>query len=219
MLASFGIAQTPTARLYTLVSGSQLTDDCPICDRIPIVVPLTGTFGLRISFQNPISTLYELTNISFSAGTTSGPQYQVLGSGVYQTVGEVALSQQLFLNVAISNGISSVNALCASTNGPVTQPWPKIEIQVDQTNGTPAKVYHLALIAVPVPQISSIVTDRQTGNVRIDWEASGGMLQLQRATDVLGPYSPVTPITTNVTFTDVGVLTNSPHLFYRLQPF
>src|SRR5690349_19078165 len=81
LLATCGVAQTPTAQLYTLLSGSQLTDDCTICDRIPIVVPLTGTFDLRVTFQNPISTLYELTNISFSAGTTSGPQYQVLGSG------------------------------------------------------------------------------------------------------------------------------------------
>ena len=219
MLVLCSVAQTKTTQLYTLLSGSQLTDDCPICDRIPIVVPLSGTFDLLVSFQNPISTIYELTNVSFTAGTTSAPQYQMMGSGVYEVVGEVALSQQLFLNVVISNGVSGVNALCVSTNTPVTQPWPKIEIQVDQTNGTPAKVYHLALIAVPVPKIGSIVVDSQTGNVQLDWEATGGMLQLQRATDVLGPYSPITPITTNVTFTDVGVLTNSPHSFYRLQPF
>jgi hypothetical protein len=219
MLVLCSIAQTTTAQLYTLLSGSQLTDDCPICDRIPIVVPLTGTFGLRRLDQNPISTSYELTNVSFTAGTTSSPQYQVWGTGIYQVGGEVAVSQQLFLNVAISNGVTAVNALCVSSNTPVTQPWPKIEIQVDQTNGTPAKVYHLALVAVPVPRIGSIVPDTKTGNVRLDWEATGATLQLERAKDVMGPYSAVTPISTNASFIDIGVLTNSPRFFYRLQAF
>lgn len=219
LLALCSVAQTTTTQLYKLLSGSQLTDDCPICDRIPIVVPLSGTFGLRRLDQNPILTRYELTNVSFTAGTTSSPQYQVLGSGTYEVGGEVAVYQQLFLNVAISNGVNAVNALCVSTNTPVTQLWPKIEVQVDQTNGTPAKVYHLALIAVPVPKIGSIVPDGQTGNVQLDWEATGANLQLERATDVLGPYSAVTPITTNASFIDIGVLTNSPRFFYRLQPF
>ena len=33
---------------YQLLEGSTFTDDCPICDRIPIVVPMRGTFQLRL---------------------------------------------------------------------------------------------------------------------------------------------------------------------------
>jgi len=219
MLSWCAVAQTATPQLYTLLSGSQLTDDCPICDRIPIVVPLAGTFGLRMLDQNPLVTRYELLNILFSTSVTSGPQYQVVGTGVYQVGGEVAVSQQLFLNTIISNSFAGANALCESSNVPVTQPWPKIQIQVDQTNGTAAQVYHLALVAVPVPSVRSIVVDHQTSDVRLEWDASGSILQLERAPDVGGPYSALTPISTNSSFTDSGVLTNSQRFFYRLRPF
>jgi hypothetical protein len=215
--ASWGVAQAPPARIYTLISGSQLIDDCPICGRIPIVAPLAGTFGLQLLDQSPLATRYDLLNISFHA--TSGPPYQVSGAGVYQVGGEVAVTQELFLNTEISNGFTSVNALCMSTTGAVTQPWPKIQVQVDQTNGTPARVFHLTLIAVPAPQVRSITADIHTGDLLLEWEATGGNFQVERASSVGGLYSAVTPITTNASFMDVGALTNSAQFFYRLRPF
>jgi hypothetical protein len=219
MITSSGVAQPAAVTTYTLLSGSKLTDECPICARAPIVVPLTGTFGLQMLDQSPLATRYALTNISFRSGATSGPQYEVTGTGVYEVGGEVAPMQQLFMNTEISNGTTTANALLASTNGPVVQPWPKIQIQVKQTNSTPAQQYSLALLAVPAPHINAIVPDPKTGNVLFEWEANGGSFQLERASNVLGSYSAVTPITTNLSFTDLGVLTNSTQFFYRLRPF
>ncbi len=48
---------------------------------------------------------------------------------------------------------------------------------------------------------------------------SGGSraFQLERATNVAGPYVPVSPIATDTLFLDAGVLTNQPQSFYRLQ--
>ncbi len=215
LATSCGFAQTP----YVLVSGSQLTDDCPICGRPPITVPLIGSFDLQLSQQTPLETFYDLTNISFRSGATSGLPYQVFGSGTYQVGGEVALSQQLFLDTEITNGFSGVHALCTSTNAPVTQSWPKIQIHVDQTNGTPAQVYRLTLVAVPTPQITSIVPDLKTRDVRLDWNPNGGAFVVQRAYELIGPYSVVGSLSTNSSFTDVGVLTNATRFFYRLRPF
>lgn len=213
------LAQNPTVQTYVLLSGSQLIDDCPICDRIPIVVPLAGNFGLELLDQSPLLTRYALTNIAFGAATTSGPPYQVIGSGVYQVGGEVAVSQELFLNAEISNSVASVNALCLSTNGAVSQPWPRIQIQADQTNGTITQVYHLTLVAVPAPEIRSITLDFGTGDVRLAWDDTGGAFQVQRAPELASTYFAVTKITTNSTFTDAGALTNSAQYFYRLRPF
>ena len=219
MVALCGAAQTTNLQVYTLLSGSQLTDECPICARIPIILPLIGTFGLRILDQTPISTRYNLTNISFQAGTASGPEYQVTGSGIYQVGGEVAVSQQMFVNAAISDGFTSVNALCMSTSGPVSQAWPRIQIQVDQTNGTASKVYHLTLVAVPAPQFRSITAAAQSRDVILAWDGNNGMVQVERAGEIGGPYSAASPVLTNSSFTDVGALTNSSHFFYRLHPF
>ena len=214
--ASWGLGQTSPSQLYTLINGSKLIDDCPICARVPIVVPITGTFGLQLVDQNPVLARYELRNISFRAA--SGPAYQVAGSGTYQLGGEVSVLQQLFLNTEISDGFNTVNALCMSTTSAVTQPWPKMQIQVDQTNGMPSKVYHLMLVAVPAPQVRSIIPDVKTGNLLFEWEGNGATFQLERAANVAGPFSAVSPVTTNSSFIDVGVLTNSAQSFYRLHP-
>ncbi len=213
-----GLAQT-NSQPYTLISGSQLTDDCPICDHLPIVLPLTGTFTLSLVDQNPLFSRYELQNIAFAAGAKPGPQYAVSGKGIYQVGGEVAYLQDLFLDVVVNNGFTTTEALCVNSDGTVLQTWPKIQINVDQTNGTPAQIYRFALLAVPTPVIGSCVADPRTGNLHLEWPATGDLYQLERATNVFGPYSAITTISTNSSFTDVGVLTNSPRFFYRLVKY
>ena len=109
-------AQPSAPQIYTLVAGSQLTDDCPICDRMPIVVPMTGTFGLHVLEQNPLFTRYELLDIAFHAGTNPAPEYQVTGRGTYQIGGEVVVLQDMFLALEISNGVVQTKAPCANTD-------------------------------------------------------------------------------------------------------
>lgn len=169
--------------------------------------------------QTPLLTRYQLLTISFQSGATSGPPYQVFGSGVYQVGGEVALVQELVLNTQISNAFTSINAVCVSSNTMVLQAWPKIQIQVDETNGTPVQVYHLGLVAVPVPRFCSITPDLQTGDVLLQWESNEGMVQLERARDLGGPYASLGPIGTNTSFIDSGILIKSSRFFYRLRPF
>lgn len=181
-------------------------------------MPLSGTFGLKLQSQTSINKTYEVVNVSFQAGNTSGAQYQVQGNGVYEVGGEVAMLQQMFLNTSVSNEFTNTSALCVSTSGPVTLPWPKIQIQLDQTNGSPAKVYHFVLVAVQVPQFRSIIVDVQTGDMLLEWDSNGASVQLERALGVAGPFSALTPATTNSSFVDAGVLAKFPQAFYRLNP-
>ena len=169
--------------------------------------------------QNPLYTRYELTDIAFHAAAQTGMEYKVTGSGIYQVGGEVAFLQDLFLDVAIDNGFTTTKAQCVNTNREVIQTWPKIEISVDQTNGTPGQVYYLTLDAVPVPTVYSSPPDLRSGNVHLEWGGNGGSFQVERASSIGGPFSTVTPITTNSSFTDVGVLTNYPQVFYRVRQF
>jgi len=59
--------------------------------------------------------------------------------------------------------------------------------------------------------------DPATGDVRLRWEAQGRLYQLEKATNVLGPWLPLGPITTETEFTDPGALGRSPQAFYRLR--
>lgn len=212
-------AQTNAPQRYTLVSGSQLMDDCPMCGRPTIIVPMLGTFDLRMLDSNPLFARFEVLNISFQAGTNSGPEYKVTGSGIYQVGGEVALAQNLFLDVQIDNGFTTTKALCTNTNTVVSEPWPKLQVSVDQTNGTPGQVYHLDVTAIPVPAVAPPVFDYSSGSVRLQWQANGGQFQVERAPEIGGPYSALASPTTNTSFTDTGVLTNQPRAFYRLRQF
>jgi hypothetical protein len=214
------VAQTNAPpQKYTLLTGSQLIDDCPICGRPTILAPMTGTFYLHVLDQNPLFTRFELLNIFFHAGTNPGPEYKVIGSGIYQVGGEVAVVQNLFLDVEINNGFTNTEALCANINTGVHVSWPKIQISMNQTNGTPGQVYYLDLIAIPVPATHPPVVDYSSGSVRLEWEANGGEFQVERAPEMGGPYAALAPASTNSSYTDAGVLTNQPRAFYRLRQF
>jgi len=138
---------------YALVDGSQLVDDCPICDHVPIIRPLRGTFQLRLVQQDPLFFTYALEDVSFTAGDTNGPNYKVVGHGTYRVGGEVALQQYLFLEVSIDNGFT--NKLCLFTNAvsSVSRLWPMIQVGVDQTNGTMTQQFHLDIAAAPLREI------------------------------------------------------------------
>ena len=215
---AFGQLPDKSTRIYTLLAGSELTDDCPICGRPTIVVPMTGTFRLRFLEQNPLYARYRIEDISFRAGNTNGPEYRVNGSGTYQIGGEVAVMQDIFLDATIDNGFTNRSARCVNSDRLVTQPWPRIEVTAGQTNGTLTTLYSLTLVTEPALQFRSIISDHQNTNVILQWDNNGHQAQLERAAAVMGPYVPLSAITTNQSFTDVGALTNQTR-FYRLRQY
>ncbi len=138
---------------YTLLPDSRLVDDCPICGRPTILVPLRGTFSLRPVQANPLFSTYAWETIAWAADNGAGASYQVRGQGTFQVGGEVAVMQDLFLAVQIDTGWT--NRLCYFTNGvrTLTRLWPMIQISVDQTNGLPIQQFHLDLSAAPFREI------------------------------------------------------------------
>jgi hypothetical protein len=146
-------AQTPTTNrpwAYRLLDDSTLTDDCPICARPTILVPLRGTFNLRLLTQNVLFSRYAIEDIQF---TSLGRDYRVTGSGTFQIGGEVAVVQEMFLEVEVDNGFT--NKLCYFKNDTATvdRRWPMIDITLDQTNGTFTQVFSLRLAAAPLREI------------------------------------------------------------------
>jgi hypothetical protein len=146
-------AQAPTTNqpwAYLLVGDSSLLDDCPICDRISIPVPMRGTFNLRLLEANSLSTLYAIENIQFTAGDRP---YRVTGSGTFEIGGDFALTQDMSLQLQIDDGFT--NKLCYFTNSTLLpdRQWPMIDATVGQTNGTFTQIFTLRLAAAPVREI------------------------------------------------------------------
>jgi hypothetical protein len=214
-------AQTSTndpPRLYTLLAGSQLTEDCPVCDRVSVPMPMTGTFAVRFVNEDPLYSYYTIENVQFRARSESGQEYLVTGGGTYQFGGHLVVLQDMFLDLEITNGISSTRALCVNEERTGGGRWPEIQISLSQTNGTLSQVYLLTIVAAPALQFRSITADRRSGNLQLDWEEHGAQAQVEWATNVVGPYIPLSGITTELSFTHVGALTNR-QAFYRLRRY
>ena len=203
--------------MYTLLSGSDLTDDCLICDRLSLPIPLQGTFQLLLLDSNPLFTRYQLTNISFRTTGTNGRTYEVQGGGIYQVGGEVALRQDLSLDVQINDGFTNSSCLFTNAQAQVKSPWPEIQTEVDQSNGTYLRLYRLNLIAVPVPQFRSVKAVASTASVRLEWQSYGGAVQVERAPAVDGPYSVIASNVTAQAYEDIGALAKAVQYYYRLR--
>ena len=150
---------------YTLVNGSQLLDDCPICDRLSAPVSMGGTFQLRLLAQGPIYSSYALENISFHAGSPGGITYQVTGQGIYEFGGEVANQQHLTLTLLIDDGVNPVVGCFTNDSSLVTRWWPMMQISVTETNGTAARVFHLGINAAPFREIWFSTVEPFTGGL------------------------------------------------------
>jgi hypothetical protein len=145
-----GLAQTPTTDppwVYLLVNDSSLLDDCPICDRVSVAVPMRGTFSLRLIEANPLSSRYALEDLQFTAGTRP---YRVTGRGTLDIGGEVAVTLQASLELQIDDGFTNKLAYFTNTTATLDRPLPMLDVTLGQTNGTLAQLFTLRLAAAPV---------------------------------------------------------------------
>ena len=138
---------------YQLLPGSYLIDDCPPCGRPTLREAMIGTFDLRLVEENPLFSKFVMENITLTSGSVAGRAHKIVGKGMYQVGGEVALVQDMTLEVSIDDG--TTNRLCQLTNATphVERLWPMIDSEVVQTNGTFTQVYHLHLFAAPFVEI------------------------------------------------------------------
>ena len=164
---------------YTLTAESSLTDDCPVCDRLPIVEPLRGTFQLRLLEEGPLFSTYSIEAISLKASGDEGRIYVVTGKGIYRIGGEVALVQEVFLAVEIGNGATT--NLCYLTNSPArpVRGWPMMRFDAIQTNGTMTQQYSFEIAAAPFREIWFSTVEgfnSQLWNPPTNWISSGDIL-------------------------------------------
>ena len=146
---AFTLASAPRRSMrYRLIEGSTLTEDCSICERPPIVVPIRGSFWLCPAGENLLFSDFLVNNLAFHS-IGAEPTYVGRGSGQYRLGGEVALLQQMTLRTQI-NELDGI----WFDSGPVPPqaPFPWIEIDLAQVPpADPTHVFGLHLVAVPWP--------------------------------------------------------------------
>jgi hypothetical protein len=157
-LIAEGIAAGPSVCVaqsqmsYMLLESSTLVEDCPICGRPPLIMPLRGTFQLVFREQDPLFTIYDVKDISFEGGSGAFT-YTVIGEGTYEIGGEVAAMQRMQLTAQI-NDVSGIEL--ESRSWEVPRPWPIVEIDVAEEVVDPFTqliVFSMHIVAAPVREV------------------------------------------------------------------
>ncbi len=164
---------------YTLTGESSLTDDCPICDRVPIVEPLRGTFQLRLIADGPMFSTYSIEAVSLKAAGNFGRTYGVTGKGTYRIGGEVGLVQEVLLEVEIDNGATTNRCYMTNSSARPVRGWPMMRFDAIQTNGTMTQQYSFEIAAAPFQEIWYSTTQgfhSQLWSTPTNWIGSGDIL-------------------------------------------
>src|SRR6266540_2130260 len=142
-------AQPFTNALYTLLEGSTITDECLICGRPPIIRPLRGTFELALLEEKFPFSRYRLTNIAWQAEGDAPFSYDVTGAGEYRIGGEVAVMQNMALDVQVNGQKRNF-----TNDSPlVERTFPLIDVSLTETQNTVFQFFSLKLVAAPVREI------------------------------------------------------------------
>ncbi len=156
--ASTGLARQAPAALrtvrYRLLEGSQLLDDCPICDRLSRPVPLRGELDLVLVRETPIESVYEIANAKLVADPGTQGERIYVATGEYSQGGEVALRQQMTLHLKTET--TAGPPVSKTLTNALPQPgrlWPMIGIDLDDTDPTETSTYHVTILAAPIREI------------------------------------------------------------------
>jgi len=139
---------------YRLLEGSTLVDDCLICARPTILQPMRGSFRLVLIENTPLFSRYALRDVSFLAGSPTNEAYSVVGAGTYQIGGEVAVLQDMTLQVVLSDP-NNVTTNKEFTNDvrTIDRAWPIIDVHLVQTDNNLVHYYSVHLLAAPLREI------------------------------------------------------------------
>ncbi|MGC8742283.1 MAG: hypothetical protein ACP5T0_00190 [Verrucomicrobiia bacterium] len=139
---------------YTLIRGSSITDECKICGRPTIPIPINGNFLIQITNQTPLGTRFFVKKIAFYAGQPDDPDILITGEGSGEIFGEVALVQRISLNLTIYRK-GGTNRFLQFTNTPgvVTVPPPMVQCELVQTEDDMLQFYTLNINAAPYHEI------------------------------------------------------------------
>ncbi len=147
------MAQVTRGVGYTLLEGSDFVDDCLICGRPTILLPMRGSFELVLQQDVAPYAQYAVRCLDFTAGGGAFPTYHITGDGTYTRFEEFAILQDMTLSTLIQDAFTNQIAYFTNNTRVVQQPFPLIEADLTQTNGTPLQTFSMHLFAAPVREI------------------------------------------------------------------
>jgi hypothetical protein len=147
---------------YRLLPDSEFLDDCPICDRLSIPWPMTGSFDLVLTAETPIGNQYRVVDAAFTAGNGIDLRYTLTGEGTYTLGGEVTVRQTLDLTLDVVAPANTRTSQFAVRNPVPGRRWPMFHADADETTGSLASTYRLQIRAAPFHELWFTVRNGMT---------------------------------------------------------
>lgn len=157
---------------YQLLEGSFLVDDCLICGRPTIQIPMRGSFTLRRLEVTPVSQRYAIENAEFKAGS----DYTFQGSGTYTITGDFAIRQTVTLGGTLQTAGETKQVGFTNEDNTITRRWPMLYANLRQTNGTLANTLTLTIGAAPLREIWFSTATNFVRAIKLDNTVSDGDL-------------------------------------------
>jgi hypothetical protein len=205
------------AVLYELHKGSSFQQGCfpPCLCPVMVSAPVNGTFLLiPVGFDGLFYT-YAVTNVAWSV-PFAGSNMVVTGSGSYKIGGEVALQQELSLDLQMGGGTGE-----RFDSGLVGElaPFPEINVIIS-TNHQVCFDTVFNLDASPAPTLQARLAFTSTNTVVLSWPVFATPVVLQESANLSATnWTAVTNAPIVIGQRNQVVLTRSPgNRFYRLQP-
>ena len=171
---------------YVLLPDSRLTDDCLLCGRPTIPEPMAGHFRLQqLLVPGPFS-YYTVEDFTFVSGVNGAVWHSGSGTGSYRQGGEVAVSQDMTLDLAVTNFTAVSQAHFTNGTPEVTQTFPNLQLRLIQSDGTFTHELSIDLHAEPVVNLPLRLLRADAADMVLAWPASYGSGTVFRATQ-LGP--------------------------------
>ena len=186
LLLSWQIAAQGTVVDYVLLPDSRLTDECLLCGRPTIPEPMAGHFRLQqLLVPGPFS-YYAVEDFTFVSGVDGAVWHSGSGTGSYRQSREAPGTQDLTLDLAVTNFTAASQAHFTNGTLDVTQTFPKLQLRLTQLDGTFTHQLSIDMHAEPVVNVPiHLISTDATGMV-LAWPASYGPGTVFRATR-LGP--------------------------------
>ncbi len=132
------------------LSASTFLDDCPICAKVSIPVPIAGTFLLGKVSEDLWFTWYRVDAVDFTDTMDGG--LKVTGSGWYKQGGDFVAAQEMRLELLVHEPSYEQAGSVLTTEGEVLvdAAFPDLDVPLKQENpASLAHVFSLHIVAAP----------------------------------------------------------------------
>ncbi|HTH47822.1 MAG TPA: hypothetical protein VMB21_09950 [Candidatus Limnocylindria bacterium] len=186
LLLNWRSAAQGTVVDYAVLPDSRLTDECLLCGRPSIPEPMAGHFRLQLLLVPGPFSYYTVEDFTFVSGVNGAVWHSGAGTGSYRQSREAPGTQDMTLDLAVTNFTAVSQAHFTNGTPDVTQTFPKLQLRLTQSDGTFTHELTIDLHAEPVVNVPLHVLRADAAGVVLAWPASYGPGTVFWATQ-LGP--------------------------------